>query len=231
MAIQNFTGFPKDIFDFYAELEDNNNRAWFTENKQRYLSNVAEPALDFITAMEKPLKKISPHFLAVPKRSGGSLMRIYRDIRFSKNKLPYKTNLGIHFRHEFGKDVHAPGFYFHFSLDEVFVGAGIWGPDKEPLDNIRQSIDEFGPRWKRIKGQKTFRETFAFSGSTLVRPPRGYEKDHPLIEDLKRKDFVATTALNKKILLKADLVNELSSLFKIAMPYMRFLCDALKLPC
>ena len=116
-----FTGFPKDLNDFFTELEVNNNRDWFADNKERYLQNVAQPALDFITAMEKPLKKISPHFTAVAKRSGGSLMRIYRDTRFSKNKTPYKNNLGIHFRHESGKDVHAPGFYFHYSLDESFI--------------------------------------------------------------------------------------------------------------
>ena len=230
MPEQSFHGFPKDLHKFFAELEDNNNRDWFADNKERYLDNVAQPALEFITAMEKPLKKLSPHFTAVPKRSGGSLMRIYRDTRFSKNKTPYKTNLGIHFRHEAGKDVHAPGFYFHYSLDESFIAAGIWGPDTDAINLIRACIDEYGPRWKRIKGQKKFRETFELSGRTLVRPPRGYEKDHPLIVDLKRKDFVATVSLAKKDMFKADLIKKVVANYKIAMPYMRFLCDALRVP-
>ena len=134
---QKFNGFSREMVKFYSELRENNERDWFNANKQRYLDDVAEPALDFIRAMEAPLKKVSPYFTAIPKRSGGSLLRIYRDTRFSKNKTPYKTNLGIHFRHEVGKDVHAPGFYFHFDLDEVFIGAGVWCPASEPLNKIR----------------------------------------------------------------------------------------------
>jgi len=88
MSQHSFSGFPKSLGAFFDELVDNNNRDWFAENKQRYLDDVVAPSLDFIRAMEKPLKKISPHFVAVPKRSGGSMLRIYRDTRFSKNKTP-----------------------------------------------------------------------------------------------------------------------------------------------
>lgn len=219
------------MIDFYKELKENNNRDWFNANKDRYLACVAEPALDFIRAMESPIKKkVSPCFMAIPKRSGGSLLRIYRDTRFSKNKTPYKTNLGIHFRHEVGKDVHAPGFYFHFDLDDVFIGAGVWSPASAPLNQIRASIDDQSARWKRIVGKKGFRETFDLYGSTLIRPPRGYQKDHPLIEDLKRKDHIAMTTLKRKDLFRKSIVDQTIQRMKLAMPYVRFLCDALHLP-
>lgn len=226
-----FNGFPREMIDFYKELKENNNRDWFNANKDRYLACVAEPALDFIRAMESPIKKkVSPCFMAIPKRSGGSLLRIYRDTRFSKNKTPYKTNLGIHFRHEVGKDVHAPGFYFHFDLDDVFIGAGVWSPASAPLNQIRASIDDQSARWKRIVGKKGFRETFDLYGSTLIRPPRGYQKDHPLIEDLKRKDHIAMTTLKRKDLFRKSIVDQTIHRMKLAMPYVRFLCDALHLP-
>src|SRR5690606_362693 len=93
---------------------------------------------------------------AVPKKVGGSLMRIHRDIRFSKDKKPYKTNLGIHFRHAAGKDVHAPGFYFHVDPHDVFVGAGIWHPESAALLRIREAIDEDSAAWKRAKNSKPF---------------------------------------------------------------------------
>jgi len=225
-----FRGFPKGLCGFFDELVDNNNRDWFAENKPRYLRDVVDPGLDFIRAMEKPLKKISPYFVAVPKRSGGSMMRIYRDTRFSKNKTPYKTNLGIHFRHEAGKDVHAPGFYFHVEPDQVMLGAGIWRPESQALNQIRATIDEYQARWKRIKSKKVMRDTFEFTGDTLIRPPRGYDKKYPLLEDLKRKDFCVTATLKRQDLRSPEIVNVVANHFKIAMPLVRFLCDALHLP-
>jgi uncharacterized protein (TIGR02453 family) len=100
--------FEKHTIAFLEELAANNNREWFKENKPRYEEQVLDVALRFIESMQAPLTKIAPHFTAIPQRMGGSLMRVYRDTRFSKNKLPYKTNIGIQFRHEQAKDVHSP---------------------------------------------------------------------------------------------------------------------------
>ncbi|MGI9257968.1 MAG: DUF2461 domain-containing protein, partial [Gammaproteobacteria bacterium] len=132
-AERSFAGFPAQTAKFLTELANNNARDWFNVNKQRYEDHVLEPALTFINAMEPRIEKISPHFLAVAKRTGGSLMRVYRDTRFSKDKTPYKTNIGIQFRHELGKDVHAPGFYLHIQPKNCFLGAGIWRPDSDAL--------------------------------------------------------------------------------------------------
>ena len=109
-----FRGFDPSLFEFLEELADNNHRSWFQNNKERYETVVLEPSLAFIREFASRLKTISPYFVASDRRVGGSLMRVYRDTRFGKDKTPYKTNVGIQFRHEFGKDVHAPGFYVHW---------------------------------------------------------------------------------------------------------------------
>ena len=96
------------------------------------------------------LKKISPHFIADPRPVGGSIFRIYRDIRFSKDKQPYKTHAAAQFRHEAGKDVHAPGFYLHLAVGEVFAGFGIWRPDSSSLLKIRKAIINHPDQWKKV---------------------------------------------------------------------------------
>ena len=115
-----FEGFQPTLLAFLRDLKANNNRDWFNAHKPDYEQLVREPALGFISAMGPPLAKFAPMFVAVPRKSGGSLMRVYRDTRFSRDKTPYKTNVGIQFRHEYGKDVHAPGYYFHIDPDQVF---------------------------------------------------------------------------------------------------------------
>ncbi len=146
-----FPGFDASLFQFLEELTDNNNRPWFQANKARYESEVREPSLAFIRAFEPRLKKISPYFVASDRRVGGSLMRVYRDTRFAKDKTPYKTNVGIQFRHEFGKDVHAPGFYVHIAPGECFLAMGVWRPDAESLALVRQAIVDHPDRWKRAR--------------------------------------------------------------------------------
>jgi len=144
-----FPGFQPTIFRFLEELADNNNRPWFQENKGRYERDVREPCLAFIRAFRPRLKKISPFFVASDRRVGGSLMRVYRDTRFTKDKTPYKTNAGIQFRHEFGRDIHAPGFYVHIAPDECFLAMGLWRPDRPSLEQIRAAIDDQPDRWRR----------------------------------------------------------------------------------
>ena len=225
-----FEGFTPDTLKFFQRLSKNNNRDWFAKNKPWYEEVVLNPALELVKDIEKPLKKVSPHFTAVAKKSGGSLMRIYRDTRFGKDKTPYKTNLGIHFRHEVGKDVHAPGFYFHIDKDEIFVGAGMWRPDSPTIKKIRALINDDPKRWKRVTRAKAFREMFELHGETLKRPPRGFDEDHPLIVDLKRKDHIGLTLLDKTDLYSPKLIGKLIATFKKGMPYVRFLCDSIPLP-
>ena len=124
--------FGPELFAFLRALDKNNNREWFQANKKRFERDVRDPMLRFIADFGSQLDKISTRFVADPRPNGGSLFRIYRDVRFSKDKRPYKTNVGAHFRHQAGKDAHAPGFYFHMEPGEVFGGSGIYGTPTRP---------------------------------------------------------------------------------------------------
>ncbi len=225
-----FVGFKPSTVGFLQELSENNNRNWFATNKQRYETDVLIPALNYISAMSEPLAKISPQFTAVPKRIGGSLMRIYRDTRFSKDKTPYKTNIGIQFRHRLGKDVHAPGYYVHIHPAEIFVGIGTWHPPSDALLKIREYIVEHPKKWIDVRDDKQFRKEFDLYGEKLKTAPRGFPKDHKLIEDLRWKDFIAVRNLNKSDIQNDNFIELSSRLFKTASPYMKFLCDAMGVP-
>ncbi len=224
-----FAGFPIETSRFLVELTKNNKREWFKENKHRYECHVLAPALDFINAMEPRLEKISPYLTAIGKRTGGSLMRVYRDTRFSKNKTPYKTNIGIQFRHELGKNAHAPGFYLHIQPENCFLGTGIWHPDSDSLAAIRTSITENSSVWKRARDGKRFAEQFRFGGDRLKRPPRGYAADHPYIEDLKRKDFIAVSEFSIGRIRSKNFIDEVAMRYATAKPLMKFLCSALSI--
>lgn len=221
--------FTTDSMVFLRDLAINNNRDWFHENKSRYEDAVRTPALQFITDIAGELQTISPHFLAQPKKMGGSLMRVYRDVRFGKDKRPYKTNIGIQFRHERGKDVHAPGFYVHVQPDEYFIGVGIWRPDSTALGKIRERISSQGVQWQTTINDKSFKKHFELSGDSLIRPPRGYDKDHPLIEELKRKDFIAISRIDEKDVLSAKFKKQVLDRYRIADDFMYYLCQALEL--
>lgn len=222
--------FQKDLFDFLEDLQANNSREWFQENKQRYEESVREPSLRLIEELAPRMKQIAPAFPAVAKKAGGSLMRIHRDIRFSKSKEPYKTNVGIQLRHEMGRDAHAPGYYIHLAPDECFLGVGCWRPNGESLNKIRASIDANTARWWRAKSAKDFNAQYQLAGDSLKTTPRGYPADHPLIDDLRRKDFIAVTPLSRREVLSAKLTDEITNRFKVARQFMRFLCDALEVP-
>lgn len=217
--------FTEQTLEFLNALSANNNRDWFEANKHRYDSDVREPALAYIEAMAPHLAKVSDSFLAVPKKVGGSLMRVYRDVRFSRDKTPYKTNIGIQFRHSAGKDVHAPGFYLHIDPTEVFVAAGIWRPDNPTLQQMRMLIDEDQARWRTLS-RKLDRHGYRLSGESLKRPPKGYDKDHALIDDLKRKDFIAVMNLDHEAVPKKDFVKVTARHFAAASQLVEFICHA-----
>ena len=230
MASGRYAGFKPETIKFLRQLKKNNNRDWFNENKSRYEEQVLDVALHFIQSMQCPLGEIAPNFTAIPKRMGGSLMRVYRDTRFSKNKLPYKTNIGIQFRHEQAKNVHSPGYYVHIDPDDVFLGAGMWMPESEPLLGIRQRIADKPAEWQRAKGDKGFIRHFNLGGTSLTRPPRGFDKEHPMIEDIKRKSFIAIKNMSHEDALSPQFQRKVETAFKAATPYMRFLCKAVGVP-
>ncbi len=218
--------FNSDLFKFLRDLEANNEREWFNASKERYIDSVQEPALTFITDFGPRLARISPHFRADARVQGGSLFRIYRDTRFSNDKTPYKTNTGVHFRHERSKDAHAPGYYLHLQPGECFMGVGLWRPETKVAYAIREAIADDPARWRKAAYGKRFTDVYTLAGESLQRPPKGFEPDHPYIRDLKRKDFMASMRLSQKQVTAPDFIDEFESLCKRATPFMSFLCDA-----
>jgi len=226
MPVTRYATFEPETVAFLKELKENNNRDWFNENKARYEEQVLDVALRFIQSMHDPLAEFAPRFTAIPKRMGGSLMRVYRDTRFSKNKTPYKTNIGIQFRHEQAKDVHAPGFYVHIDPEQVFLGAGMWRPASDALRGIRERIADKPTEWVRVRDDKTFKRHFNLGGETLTRPPRGFDKEHPQIADIRRKDFIAVKNMTLDDALSPRFQQKVETSFKAASDYMEFLCKA-----
>ena len=218
------------LFKFFRELAENNNRPWFLEHKQRYEIEVREPLLHFITDFAPYLKKITPHLVADTARSGGSLFRIYRDVRFSKDKRPYKTGAGVHIRHAQGRDVHAPGYYLHLEPGEIFAGAGIWQPDNPTLTSIRDAIVAQPDRWRKVVNARRKLPVRVYEGDKLKRPPRGYDPDHPLLEELKRKDHILTIDYNQKTVCAEDFIKQFHQFCRETASYMQFLTEAIGLP-
>jgi uncharacterized protein (TIGR02453 family) len=222
--------FDRALFAFLADLRDNNDRSWFAANKTRYEQACLEPALAFVEDFAVDLDAISPHFRADPRPVGGSLFRIHRDTRFSRDKSPYKTNIGIHFRHEAAGDVHAPGFYLHLAPGEVFAGGGIWHPGSEAIGRIRAAIVGAPDRWIAVTRSKAFRARLELGGDTLKRPPAGFDAEHPLIDDLKRKDVFGGTQLAERDACSPRFLEDYGEICRAAAPLVQFICDALELP-
>jgi uncharacterized protein (TIGR02453 family) len=222
--------FTKDLFKFLADLRRNNNREWFQANKGRYEQHVKEPALEFVSDFAPLLDEISPHFRADPRPVGGSLFRIYRDVRFSKDKSPYKTQVGIHFRHGLGKDAHAPSFYLHLEPGQSFAGVGIWHGDSATLGKIRSEIAANPEDWLSASREPPFAAVFERGGESLKRAPSGYDPSHPLIEDLKRKDFVGYAMIDEKTVAGEGFLDEYAGICRSATPFVEFLCRAVGAP-
>ena len=218
--------FTNGTFRFLRELAAHNERAWFDAHRADYAARIKDPALRFIQDFAPHLKRLSPHFSAGPR----SLFRIHRDTRFSKDKSPYKTHTGIQFRHDLGRDAHAPGFYLHIEPSHCFAGLGLWHPDSATLRKIRDHIVEEPVAWKRASRAARFREIFEMQGDRLRRAPRGYDPEHPLVEDLKWKDFIGMRSLPQSFVTAPDLPERLAEVYRAGRGFMRFLCAALGVP-
>ncbi len=223
--------FTPDLFAFLRDLAAHNDRDWFKANQERYEASVRQPALDFITEFGTRLGGLSPHFVADARTVGGSLFRIQRDTRFSKDKTPYKINTGVHFRHEAASDAYAPGFYLHLEPRTCFMGAGLWHPETRVAYDIRNHIFAHPDRWKAATADSGFSQVFALTGDSLARPPRGFDPEHPLIEDLKRKDFIASAPLTQSQITSAGFIDAFEQRCRLALPFVRFICDGVGLPC
>jgi uncharacterized protein (TIGR02453 family) len=224
-AAKNAGYFTPRTFKFLRDLEANNNRDWFQAHKERYETEVKDPFLRFIADFSGPLEKINRHFIADPRPNGGSMMRIYRDIRFSKNKSPYKTWIAAHFYHSDAPDDSAsPAFYLHIDRDHCFAAGGMWHPDPAALKKIRDSIVNRSAAWNTVLNSKV-----VVGGEVGSRPPKGYKADHPFIEDIKRKDFVASSQFKMNEVCAPDFLKQYAAACKAMSPLMKFLTEAVGL--
>jgi uncharacterized protein (TIGR02453 family) len=229
--VSSFRGFPADFFAFFRELKENNERPWFEANKERFKASVQGPMSEFIAAMAPHLARVSKEFVADPRPNGGSMFRIYRDVRFSRDKRPYKEHGACQFRHRLGRDVHAPGFYIHLAPGEVFFGGGLWMPEADALAKVRAAIAGRTTQWKRAVSGKDFVNRFGgVEGEGLTRPPKGFDPAHPAIEDLKRKSFHVMQNASEKAAGSRSFAEEAAGAFAATTPFMRFLCSALEVP-
>ena len=217
--------FTKGFFKFLTDLAANNDRDWFKENKDRYESVVRQPALQFIADVGPRLEKISPYIVADPRPSGGTLMRIYRDIRFSKDKSPYKTHVAFGFDYKVpGNQVHGPGLYLHLAPGQCFAGGGFWRPDNAVLAKVRSAIVARPKEWKKVVSK------VSVSGESLKRPPAGIAADHEFIEDLKKKDFIASAKFSQSQVCSPNFISDFAAACKSISPLLAFLGEAMGLP-
>ena len=219
--------FTPALFDFLRQLKRNNNRDWFQKNKARYEDDVRGPALAFIEAVGAPLRKLSPHVVADSRPVGGSLFRINRDIRFSSDKSPYKTAVGMSFGHDRGRDRPAPGFYLQLGPGDSFAGGGIHMPETATLTKIRDSIVNNTAAWKRIVTDPQFAPMVVNMGDSLKRAPQGYDPDHPFVDDLKRKSFTWHARFSESEVCAPGFMDKYIEACRTANPFMRFCAAAL----
>ncbi len=214
--------FDSELFAFLRELADHNERPWFTANKARYEEHIKEPALAFIEDVGYRLPQVAPH-LTADKRS---LFRIYRDTRFSRDKTPYKTHVGLYFRHARSADVEAPSLYLNLAPRDVFLGAGIWHPSNPALKRIRTAIVNRPEGWRKAVAAVGPEWELA-NGEALKRPPVGFPADHELVDDLKRKSFAVMSRMKQGDATRSGFLDEFDRRASAVRPFMVFLADAL----
>jgi uncharacterized protein (TIGR02453 family) len=185
--------------------------------------------LRFIADLAPVLGTIAPRLVADPRPVGGSLFRIHRDTRFSKDKTPYKTNVAAQFRHEAGRDVHGPSYYLSLGPDGVEVGGGVWHPEADALRMIRRSIFEEPGEWKRVMRAPAMKR-LVWWGDSLTRTPRGFPDDHPLVDLLRRKDFAAGVELGERDALSPRFVDRCADVYRALAPAMKLLARAVGVP-
>jgi uncharacterized protein (TIGR02453 family) len=213
------------VIQFLQELSENNNREWFQNNKKRY-DESREKVLFLTEVVINEIRKFDPEIpLLEPK---DCLFRIFRDVRFSNDKRPYKTNFGSFIAKGGRKSMHA-GYYFHIEPSGSFVGGGIYMPAAEPLKAIREYIAENGEEFLSIINNKDFKTVYPeMMDDKLKTAPKGFSPDHEFINLLRYKSFAFSSQLNKSQILADNYIELLVYSFKILQPVNRFLNDALE---
>jgi uncharacterized protein (TIGR02453 family) len=215
--------FTADFFRFLTRLKRNNNRKWFLAHQDEFETSVRQPALRFITEFAAPLAEIAPHLVADPRPSRGSLFRVYRDVRFSHDKRPYKTHVAMRFSHS-GKDVHSAGFYLHLEPGGCFAASGLWRPEPPTLLKVRSAIVSRPKEWRAVRKLLNWDDA-----GKLRRPPRGFPADHEFVEDLKLRDLGTSVDFTEKQVCSPRFMSDFVSACRTMSPLAAFLSRAVGL--
>lgn len=224
--IQNFSGFGEETYKFFTELKANNNKEWFAENKMRHEGVKANAKL-LVNEMKLRFAAMNLPYFADEKKS---LFRINRDIRFSADKSPYKTNLGVYFLYypNFSQynDIQM-GLYFHIEEKDFFLAGGLHMPDPQTLFSVRNHISDNWDRYLKIISDKEFKKHFPemYGGEKLKKAPKGFDPLHPGIEVIKQKEFTPLCNISKKEALGDGLADMLLEKGIALLPYIEFMFE------
>ena len=207
-----FKGWPAAAIEFYVGLEADNSKAYWLAHKPIYDDSVKAPFLALSDEVEREFGPLH-------------VFRPYRDTRFSKDKTPYKTHLGIYFRHTRAAETDAPGVYLHLEPREVFLGAGLWHPGTPALKRIRDALTARPEAWRAAVAEIE-PEWRLGEGEPLKRPPAGYHADHPLIDDIKRRSFTIYSPLTQREVTASGFLDTCETRVAAARPFLQFLCKA-----
>ena len=209
---------PKNTISFLNELKLNNNRDWFNENKERFNAILSEVKI-FAQEVNDSLN-VSDDIEKL------KIFRIYRDLRFSKDKTPYKKNIGMAFHRS--KPELRGGYYLEISADESFIAVGFWNPNKEDLLRIRKEIEIDGKEFKRIINQKKIKDIWGdIRGEEVKTSPKGFKSEHEYIDLIKKKQFIFIKKLNEKDILDKKFQKDLVNYFESIRPFFDYMSEVL----
>ena len=213
---------PNSTFKFLSDLKKNNNRDWFLENKPRYMA-AHESAVDFAEKLIEEMNKQDQ----IEIRSGKkTLFRIYRDIRFSKDKTPFKTSFAGSLKRE--TKLLRGGYYFHLEPGNTIIAGGFWGPNGDDMKLIREAIARDDKPLRKIIGSKKFKDYFGeLIGDTVKTAPKGYSKDHPAIDLIRHKQFLVKRKFTDKQVLEEDFIKHAAETFKAMRPFFDYMSEVL----
>jgi uncharacterized protein (TIGR02453 family) len=228
-----FAGFTRKALTFLRQLKKNNRRDWFEANKDTYVADVQERMRSFVQEMDTRFGRFAPEIIGDVKKS---VFRIYRDVRFSKDKSPYKTHAACWFFHrgagkKVGQEAHegGAGFYFHLQPGESFIGAGIWMPPRPTLNRLRSAVVDDLTAFRKIVDSRSIKRRYGglSEEGRLTRIPRGYPQDHAAGDLLRNVSFIVGRSVTDAEVLDSKIAQHVEKDFTVALPLVRWLNEAL----
>jgi uncharacterized protein (TIGR02453 family) len=219
-----FAGFPAAMPRFFRQLNKNNQREWFQPRKEHYQQQVLQPMTELVQAVNQELSKIAPEYVTDPKKA---IFRIYRDTRFSPDKTPYKTHIGAFFVRR-GLTSGAAGLYMHVSAKDIYIGGGLYHPEREVLLTVREHVRDHYGELRKILSQRKLKALLGdLRGDCLTRAPKGFDPEHPAADLIKHKDWLLAAELEPAVATTPRIYPEILSRFRLIIPFVEFFNRAL----